>query len=410
MVKLSMRIRVIVMFLVSVGMLFLVLMTSTNNKALHIVPSDISFREATTSVISLTTVSNRYESYLPHITRPQTSERYNMEQMFFSSFSKGTTLTHAEPSALRASAGQQRMAWIYPYKPACFASREYADGRKIDILKPEFFTINGGSLVLLDDTVVHCNGYSPSFVAELKQYSTSQFVTVSSASAEDMRKFLKGALNTDGVITALVTFVVENSLTGIEINFEDFGSWSDENYVAFKTFLTHLGNALHKQSKQLMVVGPPIASSTEEAWYVWRYEDFTTLPIDSMVVMGYDYQFDHGAGEPIAPLVWLKNVIVWVSARYPKEKLTIALPSYGYEGTFGTQKITILTYEQIRSRPGFTSAVRDPNSAEMNWRQGDSVYFYQDSVSLEQKERLVTSLGIHSLSVWHLGGNLWFDE
>jgi len=45
----------------------------------------------------------------------------------------------------------------------------------------------------------------------------------------------------------------------------------------------------------------------------------------------------------------------------------------------------------------------------MTWQSGDTIYFYQDSVSLEKKRDLVTSLGIRSISIWHLGGNSWFE-
>lgn len=312
-------------------------------------------------------------------------------------------------SRLASSTGVELMAWIYPYAPACAAALEYKDGRKIDILKPEFFTINEGELLLLDETAVSCNGYSPAFVAELKKYSAKQFATISSASAEDMATFIDQALREGTDINTLVSFVVSNNLTGIELNFEDFGNWTPEYYTDFKTFVTRLGNALHANNKELMVVGPPIANEVEEGWFVWRYEDFTPLPIDRMVVMGYDYQYDHGAGQPITPLRWLSDVIVWISARYPADKLTMGLPSYGYEGLSETHQFSILTRDQIRSRPGYNTATRDPYSAEMTWQDGDKTYFYQDSISLATKQELLTRLGIRSVSIWHLGGNPWFS-
>lgn len=325
-----------------------------------------------------------------------------------------TTYTHNSIDMITQNQGQVAekqtlMAWIYPYQPACQALEEYSDGRKIDILKPEFFTINGGALLLLDDSKVRCNGYSPTFIESLKQHSISQFVTISSASTADMTVFLQQALASDTSIETLVQFIVTNDVTGIELNFEDFGSWTDKNYTDFKLFVSRIGTALHAEDKQLMVVGPPIANAVEEKWFHWRYEDFISLPVDYMVVMGYDYQYDHGPSEPIAPLDWLRDVITWISARYPQSKLTIALPSYGYEGTYGTYQISILTHKQIKLRPGYHTAIRNSRSAEMTWQYGDSVYFYQDSTSLAKKRDLVASMGIQSISIWHLGGNPWFE-
>ncbi len=317
--------------------------------------------------------------------------------------SYATLATPAQVSALKT------MAWIYPGNPACAAFSEYADGRKIDVLKAEFFTISGGYLTLLDTSNTRCNGYSQQNVARLKQYSTEQFVTISSASVNDMESFFANALNpTSEEVTTLVTFVVSNDLTGIELDFEDFSSWSPDAYADYKTFVSILGTALHAKGKKLMIDGPAISNASEENWFLWRYADFVTLPVDHIVVMAYDYQYDYGAGAPVAPFEWLKNVVTWTSSQFPKEKLTIGLPSYGYQGPKGSYRITILTYDQIKLKKGFGTATRDPLSGEMTWRNGNTVFFYQDSQSLEQKRDLVASLGVTSISVWHLGGNQWF--
>jgi len=307
------------------------------------------------------------------------------------------------------SSSVKTMAWIYPGNPACGAGTEYTDGRKIDVLKPEFFTISGGTLVLLTTTNTTCNGYSPALITKLKQYSTEQYVTVSSASSEDMGIFLQrnnGGNAQD--ITTLTNFVVTHGLTGIELDFEDYGSWTPEQYSDFKTFVSTLGNTLHANGKKLMIDGPAISNASEENWFVWRYADFVTLPVDSMVVMVYDYQYDYGVGSPIAPFDWIRNVVAYTSSKYPKSKTTIGIPSYGYQGTKGTYKMAILTYEQMQKKTGFTSATRDPLSGEMTWQSGTIVYRYQDSISMQQKRSLIESLGISSVSVWHLGGNPWF--
>lgn len=299
-------------------------------------------------------------------------------------------------------------AWIYPGNPACSASTEYADARTVDILKPEFFSISGGILTLLDSRNTLCNGYSRATIAHLKKYSREQYVTVSSASSNDIEAFLNSAVTSDTDISTLVDFVVANDLTGIELDFEDFGSWSPSVYASYKQFVTALGDTLHTKGKKLMLDGPAISSAEEANWFVWRYADFIALPVDHMVIMAYDYQFDHGAGSPIAPLDWIHSVITFTSSQYPKAKITIGLPSYGYQGTQGSYRMTILTNEQIKKKPGYTTATRDVTSGEMTWQSGTTVYFYNDSVSLKQKRDLVTSLGISTVSVWHLGGNLWF--
>ena len=210
-------------------------------------------------------------------------------------------------------------------------------------------------------------------------------------------------------VAELVLFVVEHGLTGIEIDFEDFGNWDQKIYGRYKAFIARLGSELHRYNKKLMVDGPATGNAEEEAWYSWRYSDFTTLPVDQVVVMAYDYHFDKGAGHPVAPLAWIRDVVQWVVARYPdKNRLTFSIPSYGYRGAVGTQRFKLLTHQELESEPGFEHATRDSSSGEMTWERNGTIYFYQDSQSMALKRAVIESLGIYSISVWHLGGNPWF--
>jgi len=302
------------------------------------------------------------------------------------------------------------MAWIYPGATVCNVKAEYSDGRKIDILKPEYFTINeDGKLVLLTVENRGCNGYSPANVESVRGYSKEQYATISSSYAGSMDLFLTESLENSTNIDTLVAFTVDNKITGLEIDFEDFGGWSASSYQKYKEFITKLGNALHAKNKKLMIDGPATSNAVEEAWYVWRYSDFNNLPIDKLVIMLYDYQYDHGAGQPVAPITWIQETIKFTLGKFPnKAKLSIGVPSYGYKGPTGANRFSLLTYSQIEKEPGFANAKRDPNSFEMTWEEAGNTYFYQDSESLVKKIQTIKNLGIDSISIWHLGGNLWF--
>ena len=123
------------------------------------------------------------------------------------------------------------MAWVYPGSSTCFVKNEYADGRKIDLLKPEYFTLDeNGKMVLLTEENRGCNGYSLRNVADLKKYSKAQYATFSSSYAVNMDLFLTESINNKANVDALVSFVVSNDMTGIEIDFEDFGGWNTQIY------------------------------------------------------------------------------------------------------------------------------------------------------------------------------------
>lgn len=318
---------------------------------------------------------------------------------------------YTPPAANTAHAAETEiMAWVYPGSPACNARNEYADGRVIHILKPEYYAVNErGTLTLLTESNAGCNGYSTKNVADIKKYSQEQYVTVAASSAEGMDLFIKKALTDRSGITTLVNFAVTNEFEGVELDFEDFGSWDTDIYARYRTFVTELGNALHTQNKKLMIDGPAIADDNEQDWFVWDYSDFSTLPVDTIVVMAYDYQYDHGAGSPVAPLSWITDVTERTLREFPyAQRLSIGIPSYGYRGTVGSYKVRLLTYTQITKEAGFANAKRDLASQEMTWRNGSTVYFFQDAESIRKKIKAVTDAGISSVSVWHLGGNRWF--
>ncbi len=314
------------------------------------------------------------------------------------------------PKAAAAPAVNEIMAWIYPGQQACNAKTEYSDGRKIDVLKPQYFTVGwDGSLNLLTAQSSGCNGYTPQNVVDLKKYSREQYATVASGDASSMNIFLTAALNDNAAINTLVSFAVDNKITGIEIDFEDFGNWNADTYDNYKKFIAKLGLALHNKGKKLMIDGPATSNKVEEGWYRWRYADFVSLPVDKMVVMTYDYQFDQGPGQAIAPTAWVKNVISWTLGRFPlKNRLTFGIASYAYKVPVGTQKFTLLTFDEIRREPGFSTAKRDPGSGEMMWQNGDTLYVYNDGKSMSQELQTINGAGINSVSVWHLGGDPWF--
>lgn len=299
------------------------------------------------------------------------------------------------------------MAWLYPGAPACEAVKE-ASEFSFDVLKPEYFAVrDGGDFEFITADNYECNGYSVENAEQIKELSDEQFVMISSSYAQDMALFLSKDQQNNAYTQQIVDFVVENDFTGAELDFEDYGGWTSEIYVQYKAFVTRLGNALQAENKQLIIDLPPVRNKSEEAWYTFRLAELEQLPVDYIVIMGYDYQFDHGVGEPVAPLDWLEEVILFTrNSLKDTSKIVIGVPSYGYVGNTGSGQINILTKEQASSRTLFDSAVRDGESAEMIAERGQQVLVYQDQVSLDAKIAVVEKMGINKVSVWHLGGNV----
>lgn len=297
-------------------------------------------------------------------------------------------------------------AWIYPGSPACNARNEFKDGRKIHTLKPEYYTVtSSGDLQFLTESSSGCNGYSASNAAEIKQYSTEQFVTVSGGG----KPLVTSATKRSAAVTTLVNFAVSSGFTGVELDFEGYGKWDATEYSGYVSFVTALGNGLRARGKKLMIDGPPIFSSQSQAWYKWKYEDFENLPIDYLLVMAYDYQYDYTCGQAIAPNDWVRNIVSWTKSKVSNiDRIVIGIPSYGYSGTVDQWDVNVKTKALITSMSRFSAAVRQSSSYEMSFTNGQTVTFYQDTAGMNSKRALIESLGIKRVSVWHLGGNDWF--
>lgn len=317
----------------------------------------------------------------------------------------------APPEAPALSSGTTVMAWVFPSKKICSMEEEYADGRSIDVLKPEYFTVGeAGALILLTEESRGCQGYSKANAASIRAHSSQQYVTVSSA-VDGMRSLVSSEENRARAVETLASFAVAESFTGVEIDFEDYGNWDAATYAQYQAFLTELGDALHAKGKKLMVDLPPIGSAKEQGYYLLRYEDMAALPIDYLVVMAYDYQFDHGAGTPLAPNEWVRSIVEHAIATIrDKDRIVIGIPAYSYKGATGGFALTRGTHEDLAGLPGFSSAPRDPESYERIWSSGGVSYVYVDTPALDAKRALIESYGIRHISVWALGGNQWFSR
>ena len=300
-------------------------------------------------------------------------------------------------------------AWIYPGSPAHNADEEYRDGRKIHVLKPEYYTVNQyGNLMRLTVSNAGENAYSAANAANVKAYSQEQYVTVSANQAA-MSALVRSSTKRTSAKNTLVSFVRTIGFTGVELDWEGYGEWTATDYTNYKTFVKLLGNALHMYGKKLIVDGPPIGNTTEQSYYRWRYEDFEFLPVNQVVVMAYDANSDDGAGTPVSPAWWMRDIAQWVLARISNpDRIAIGIPAYGYHGPTGGWNITIDTKAQSALFPRYTAATRDPESYEMRWTYNGISYFFQDTTSLNFKRQLLEDEGIRHVSVWHLGGNAWF--
>ena len=298
-------------------------------------------------------------------------------------------------------------AWVYPGQPSCSATNEYSEDRRIDTLKPEYYTVQStGELRQLTVAADGCNAYSVSNVADIKAHSKKQFVTVSGNIA-NVRKLLSSAILQTVAIKTLTDFTVSTEFTGVEIDWEGFSDWSATDYANYKKFITDLQNSLRAKGKFLIIDAPAISDAKYQSYFLFKYEDF--VHVDYIAIMAYDYQYDYGVGEPIAPEAWVGKVINWAKARLDTNQIIIGIANYGYHGPIGSYNVTIDTRDQSSTYNGFANRKLNDEGEEV-WTSGGNYYAVQTVAALDDRKAFIESLGIKSVSVWHLGGNPWFSN
>ncbi|PIE85164.1 hypothetical protein CSA08_03405 [Candidatus Gracilibacteria bacterium] len=286
---------------------------------------------------------------------------------------------------------------------------------KPKVIKAEFHRINNnGELVLMKEEEWGYGGYSDKNIKILKNTGSDIYTTLSglkpsvTALSKDYQKIIN-------VSKKLSTFVVNNNISGVDVDIEEFGAWTQGEKEAYLSFIYELGIKLHKNSKKLIVNLPAVTSESEANWYKLKYDDFNTTGekglsniVDYYSIMSYDYMFDYGVGTPVQPLDWLGKSIEYTKSKFDTNKIIMGINAYGYKGTNGEYTPTNITYEQASKINNFNTAQRDNSSGEMYWNNGNKHYRYVDVEGMNIKKDYILSKGINKISVWHLGGNKWF--
>ena len=314
-----------------------------------------------------------------------------------------------------ASASVPRIeAWIFPGDPACNAPDEYRDGRHIDVLKPEYYRLTDtGDLQQETVATDGCNAYSAANAADVRQYSTKQLFTVSGSGAQ-LTPMVASSSKRAAVESTLVAFAQQIGFSGVDIDFEGLTA---SVYPGYLTFIQELGTALHAQGLQLEIDVTAYANAGDESLDAFRYEDAVPLPVDGIVVMAYDFMTDYaadgakGAGDPIAPMDWVGQVVDWAFSKVgDKSRVVIGMPSYGYSGMTGSTNVTRDPSSTFTALPGASGAQEFPNAFETTWSSAGTSYVFITASELDSHRAYLVSKGVTAISVWHLGGNAWFTH
>ncbi len=270
------------------------------------------------------------------------------------------------------------------------------------------------NLVLMDEWTWWPWWYSRENIETLKSTNSEVYTTVTWMKPV-VTAFSKSWLKRVLVAQELTDFVVENDITWVDVDIEEFWLWTPLESDAYTSFLYELWTRLHANWKKLTVNIPAIWSEKDSEWYYLKYNDFNTTwtywlswLIDTYLIMAYDYMYDYWIWEPIQPLERVWRVIDYSKNILDINKISIGINSYWYTWINWTYSPKIKTYNQIKGIHNFSSAVRDVRSWEMYWNNWNNHYRYVDTEWMNIKKDYILSKWINKISVWHLWWNKWF--
>ena len=315
--------------------------------------------------------------------------------------------------------------WLYPGppgSPTCLAPREFSDGRVLHgVLKPEYMDVNNFGRLFMRPASRRadaCNGYSLRNAAEVRKWSARQFMTISLDTLQQEEALTSHPAKVAAAVRRLTSFVKSLHFTGVDVDFENYWSWTGPDAMRYYAFLRKLARGLHAAGLQLQVDGPADFNTP------FNYGRVLATGADQVIVMAYDDEFTSPPGSTtctaITPLSWLRSTVTSALRQIPRaqrNRLVVGLPSYGYVASDHCQDITSnMSFDQMKREPGFSSrpsviaARRDPGSQEIRWRSHGKFFDYVDQKAMDAKLAVIERMAIHNVSVWVLGGdNPWFS-
>lgn len=322
-----------------------------------------------------------------------------------------------------------KMGWAFP-DGTINAVTDIQSGKWHTISAMWYELTTAGDFLKRDTSGFGANFYFTTANALIvRQNCTVALINVSSGNSTYVNALTNSSTKRALLIAEMILFCKTHNFDGVDLDLETFqtASMSASQWVDFKIMLQEMGDALHAQGLILSIEVPPIwntASNTEsgsgDAWdsansqgyYRLVYSELNNLPVDRVVIMAYDYQYDYSAGQPNQPLAWLKDILNFAQNNLNEDRIKIiaGLPSAGYSGATAGYSITGRTYTYLIAQTGFSGASRDSSSGEIIWANAGISYALCDDNSIAQKITQCEDVGIFDVALWHIGDNKYRNQ
>lgn len=228
--------------------------------------------------------------------------------------------------------------------------------------------------------------------------------------ASQFLALIKNNYNRETLINNILT--ISQNFDGVDLDFEaiNFNSSTEEMTelrIMYPEFAQELKERLHQEDKTLSVTVGARISRDDPNWSVYDYQSLA-LASDQIKVMAYDYHNNPGNPGPVTSYKWVSDILDYMLKSIKPEKITIGLPTYGYQyGSDGSKKA--LTGEQIQKLSQNLNLVlqrdeihRTPYYKYTNNGVSYIIHFADQQFYFEMLT-LLKSKGLNQIALWSIG-------
>jgi spore germination protein YaaH len=304
----------------------------------------------------------------------------------------------------------EKLFYYVPGEGAYVTLDQYV--KNIDIFAPQVYKVDrSGNLIgKISDKALGA-------VAKNTKTKIMPLVFQEGFSPDTMHTILSSTDVQDKIITALIAEAKAKGYWGWQFDFENMFS-TDRN--AYSLFVEKTAAQFHKNNLKLSVA--IIARTSEKpedlpegSWDYWAgVFDYKRIgkAADFVTLMAYD---EPGSKGPVASLPWVKKVLTYLEKSVPKSKISLGIPTYGWQWdmdtkkrvkSIGYDKITELEVNKKFTKKGYDATAQTAwitysegeGSAKKNYK-----IWYEDIRSFKTKYALAKSHGLRGVSVWVIG-------
>ncbi len=198
------------------------------------------------------------------------------------------------------------------------------------------------------------------------------------------------------LVAALLQMVDRQRAAGLTLDFENLPAGALKDY---HRFLDEAHRALGARGKLLAVTLPADDPS-------WPFAAMAAVT-DRVFLMNYDQHWQGGTAGPIAAQPWFIAQLRRTLAQVPRDKLIVALGSYGYDWHGSTVDAMTIEETLAAAHDSGATPLFDPESGNSRFAYEDggenhSVWL-MDAAATWNQLLAVRALGVSSVALWRLG-------